>query len=79
MVFPFGQIILDGTEVGGTNLLQGKNVDRIGIQAKPDTSFTLNTENLHVGRSGVFEAEINVTNLQFPSGAKAVIDYHEEG
>jgi hypothetical protein len=31
MVFPFGQIILDGTEVGGTNLLQGKNVDRIGI------------------------------------------------
>ena len=71
MSFPFGQYVhLDVptedaniTDIDVYNIIAP--VDRIGIQGRPGMPFKLNGQEMHIGRTGLFEIETKIDSLDY--------------
>ena len=52
-----------------TNLIDGKTVTKLGIQAEPGTKVQVNTKDIMIGRTGIYEldADIRITTVIFPT------------
>ena len=84
MGFPFGQYVhLDvPTEDANIADIDVYNiitpVDRIGIQGRPGMPFKLNGQEMHIGRTGLFEIETKIDSLVISNQYKFIVDYHNK-
>lgn len=86
MNFPFGQYTnLEDNKpnedidiLNKINELEGSQViiDRIGIQAHPGMTFFLNGEEMHIGRTGLFEIETDIQKFTINGQNPFIVDYH---
>ena len=86
MNFPFGQYTNlednkpneDINILSKINELEGSQViiDRIGIQAYPGMAFFLNGEEMHIGRTGLFEIETDIQQFTINGQNPFIVDYH---
>lgn len=86
MNFPFGQYTnLEDNKpnedidiLNKINELEGSQVtiDRIGIQGHPGMTFSLNGEEMHIGRTGLFEIETDIQKFIINGQNPFIIDYH---
>lgn len=79
MAFPFGQLVNLNTETNeDIDILHsiGVTIDRIGIQGRPGMPFILNNENMHIGRTGLFEIETEIKQFSINKSEKFIVDYH---
>lgn len=86
MNFPFGQYTnLEDNKpnedidiLSKINELEGSQViiDRIGIQGRPGMAFFLNGEEMHIGRTGLFEIETDIQKFTINGQNPFIVDYH---
>ena len=86
MNFPFGQYTnLEDNKpnedidiLSKINELEGSQViiDRIGIQEHPGMAFFLNGEEMHIGRTGLFEIETDIQKFTINGQNPFIVDYH---
>ena len=80
MNFPFGQYAHLTPSDGDIDILNIiGNVDRIGIQGPPGMKFFLNGEEIHIGRTGLFEIETTIDKFIINGENKFIVDYHIKG
>ena len=84
MTFPFGQYVHSAVTNAADNeydtiTIAVGQIDRIGIQAIPSAAFKINEELFHIGRTGLFEAEVPVSSLKVQRNKDFIIDYHYIG
>ena len=84
MGFPFGQYAHLDVPTNSSDIVNIDvysiiaPVDRIGIQGEPGMPFKLNGQDMHIGRTGLFEIETKIDSLVISNQYKFIVDYHNE-
>lgn len=78
MSFPFGQYVSIGTngESNWIQILNGIQIDRIGVQGLSGTKIEINDNIMYIGRTGLFELETDISKVRIDESKSYIIDYH---
>lgn len=79
--FPFGQYVSEKSKDSESwiQILDDIAIDRIGIQGTPGTKIKINNQIMHIGRTGLFELETDITKIEIDESKQYIIDYHKGG